>query len=117
MSEDNRRYEYRLQADLKVIDMALLVPISQPISGFIRELSASGCRLESSVELKVNQEIRLSFRLLGEHRVENVLVRVIRRLSQRTHKVVAVEFQDLSEQNQYLIREFIVWKEAQEAGP
>lgn len=113
---DNRRYEYRLQADLTVIDMALPGPVSQPVSGFIRELSASGCRLESSMDLKVNQEIRLSFRLLGEHRVENVMGRIIRRLSQRTHKVVAVEFVDLSEQDQYRIREYIIWCEAQEAG-
>jgi len=113
---ENQRYEYRILADLVVEDLELGCPGSQKVKGAIRELSASGCRLESSVDLKINQELKMSFQLAGEHYIQNARARVVRRLSQRTHKVVAVKFVDLPETEQYKIREFVVWKEAQEAA-
>ncbi|MBN1595083.1 PilZ domain-containing protein [candidate division FCPU426 bacterium] len=113
---ENRRFEYRIMADLLVDNLDLKDAEVLRSKGSIRELSASGCRLESAVELKLGQEILLSFQLAGIHRVEQVRARVIRRLSPRSHKVVAVEFVDLPETEQYKIREFVVWREAQEAS-
>jgi hypothetical protein len=112
----NRRMEYRLQADLRLLHFELPGAPEESATGVIRELSASGCRLESSVSLQVGQELKLSFKLLDGHEVNGVRARVIRRLSQRTQRVVALEFVELPEAAQYLIREYIVWREAQEAA-
>lgn len=110
----NRRIEYRLQADLRVLHFELPNAPEESATGVIRELSASGCRLESSVPLQVGQALTLSFKLLDGHQVDGVQARVIRRLSQRSRRVVALEFVGLPEAAQYLIREYIVWREAQE---
>jgi hypothetical protein len=107
--------EYRILADLIVENLRLHQPLTRRGKGAIRELSASGCRLESSLPLDLGQELVLGFPLEGGHRVDGIRARVVRRLSQRSHKVVAVEFMGLSEQEQYKIREFVVWKEAQGA--
>ncbi|MCK5241808.1 PilZ domain-containing protein [bacterium] len=114
--EDNRRLEYRIKADMVVEDLELDPPSSQKVKGSIRELSASGCRLESSIVFAVNQQIHISFHLEGGHELKNITARVVRRLSQRTHKVVAVEFVALTEEEQHKIREFVIWKEGQEAS-
>ncbi|MEW6516632.1 MAG: PilZ domain-containing protein [candidate division FCPU426 bacterium] len=111
----NRRIEYRILADLRVHRFELPGEPVESATGVIRELSASGCRLECSVPLQVNQELRLSFQLLDGHQVENARARVVRRLSQRSRRVVALEFLDLPEPAQLLIREYIVWRESQEA--
>ncbi len=115
MRPEERRYEYRIPAEIIIdqLDHCDLKPGKFQAS--IRELSASGCRLQSSLELKIGQEFDISFNLEGGLRIECARVRVVRRLSHRTHKVVAMEFMDLPEEDQYRIREFIIWKEAQEA--
>jgi c-di-GMP-binding flagellar brake protein YcgR len=114
--DDDRRFEYRISADLVVEDLELDPPSPQKAKGSIRELSASGCRLESSMDFAVDQKMLMCFHLEGGHELKNVSARVVRRLSQRTHKVVAIEFVDLTESDQFKIREFIVWKEEQEAS-
>jgi hypothetical protein len=114
----DRRLEYRLLADLLIHRLELPADQQiQSVQGIIRELSASGCRIEAPVELLVDQELQLSFHLTEEHRMEHVRGRVVRRLSQRSHKVVALEFIDLTEQQQYRIREYIVWQESQRMKP
>ncbi len=111
---NNQRFEYRTPIQI-IVDHVQMKP-NQPSAGkgYIREISASGCRIESSLPLKVGQEILVSFVLQGGYTVMNARVRVIRPL--RTHgglQVVAGQFVDLPEMDQYKIREFIVWKEAQ----
>lgn len=109
----NRRMEYRLLANLRVLNFELPGEAAESATGVIRELSASGCRLECSVPLQVGQELRLSFNLLDGHQVNDMRARVVRRLSQRSQRVVALEFVEPPETAQYLIREYIVWREAQ----
>lgn len=111
--DNNRRFEYRIMADLVVKDLEV-TGNARKIQGQIRELSASGCRLESSEDLEIGQELLMSFMLDEQEKIDDVHAQVVRRLSQRSHRVVGVEFRNLSETTQYKIREFIVWKEAQE---
>ncbi|MCD4813274.1 PilZ domain-containing protein [bacterium] len=110
--DNNRRIEYRIMADLIVNDLAFTGNIRK-IQGLIRELSASGCRLDSSEDLEIGQELLMDFMLDEKEKIEQVKARVIRRLSQRSRRVVGVEFLELPEKLQYKIREFIVWKESQ----
>jgi|GEM_PF-5596221 len=110
---DDRRLEYRILADILIHQLQLPGEQSKSAKGIIRELSASGCRIESDAELSMDQSLQLSFDLDAGHRIEQAHARVVRRLSQRTRKVVALEFLGLSEADQFKIREFVIWKESQ----
>lgn len=112
---ENKRFEYR--TPIQIIVDHLQVPGAQRIAsrGYVRELSASGCRLETDLDLKPDQEILISFVLPGGNVILNARVKVIRILSGRRRPVVAAgQFLELSETDQFKIREFIVWKEDQE---
>ena len=111
---ENKRYEYRTPVQIIVDRLQLSTAESQPASrGYIYELSASGCRFESSALLEVGQELSLSFVLPGGHTIVNAKVRVIRVVQDKKKPPkMACQFVDLPEADQYKIREFIVWKEA-----
>ncbi len=115
---ENKRYEYRTPLQI-IVDHMLVKNGQSPEAskGYIRELSASGCRFESGLLLKAGQEILVSFVLPGGLVILNARLRVIRVLKKgRKKSVVAGQFVNLSEGDQYKIREFIVWKESQEVG-
>jgi hypothetical protein len=109
---DNRRYEYRILADIVVDKM--VVDAHKPLTAkaAICELSASGCRLETNMDLEVGQKLKLSFHLQQRVKIKNLQAQVIRRLSQRSRRVVALGFLGLLEEDQYKIREWIIWREA-----
>ena len=112
-SVDNKRFESRTPIQI-IVDHVQLHP-DQPAAGkgYIREISASGCRIESNLPLAVDQEILVSFVLQGGYTVLNARVKIIRQLHARGGlHVMAGQFMALPELDQYKIREFIVWKEA-----
>ncbi len=113
-AKDNKRIEYRIPANLMIDGLDSCQTKPDSLQATIRELSASGCRLQSSLDLKLGQSLEISFNLTGEHHINCVKVRVIRRLSQRSHRVVALEFVDLPDEDQQRIREYVIWKESQE---
>jgi hypothetical protein len=111
---ENKRYEYRTPVTVIVDHVQVQTP--EPAlapRGYIREMSASGCQLESPVPLVAGQMISLSFILPGGHTIVNARAEVIRVLKGKKHApLVACQFVKLPEIDQYKIREFIVWKEA-----
>ncbi len=111
---ENRRSEYRFEADFFVHSLKL--PNAQLVRarGILRDLSAAGCRLESEVELEAGQELVISFDLTPDERLGLVRARVVRLISPSPAKLVALEFLCLSDHDQYRIHEYIVWQEAQE---
>lgn len=112
--EQHKRLEYRIPANLTIDHLGQCQDEPETIQATIRELSASGCRLQSSLDLELGQEFEISFSLIDNYRINCARVRVVRRLSQRSHKVVALVFLSLTEEEQQQIREFVVWKESQE---
>jgi len=111
---ENKRYEYRTPVQI-IVDRLQLPSVELPPAsrGYIYELSASGCRFESPVLLKIGQELSLSFVLPGGYTIVNAKARVIRTTQDEKEPLgVACQFIDLPEADQYKIREFIVWKEA-----
>jgi c-di-GMP-binding flagellar brake protein YcgR len=112
--ESNQRFEYRTPIQI-IVDHMRLQP-DQPAAGkgYIREISASGCRIESALKLELGQEILVSFVIQGGYTVVNAPIRIIRILKPRQHlQVVAGQFVNLPEADQYKIREYVIWKEAQ----
>lgn len=116
---ENKRFEYR--TPVQIIVDHLQVPVEtglDRLKGYIRELSASGCRLEVEAQLAAGQDLLLSFVLSGGNTVVNARVRVIRVLrTRRGVQTLACQFVDLPEADQYKLREYVVWLEAQESGP
>ena len=112
---ENKRYEYRTPIHIIVDRLQVPETPHETERGHIFELSASGCRIETEVELEPDQLVRVSFVLPGGNVILNAAVRVVRILSRdKNRRTVAGRFENLSETDQYKIREFIVWKEAQE---
>lgn len=112
---ENKRYEYRTPVQIIVDHLQTHAAAQAPAPrGHIVELSASGCRLESPVPLNPGEEVSLSFVLPGGISIVSARARVIRSLHDKKEpRLVACQFEQLSEADQYKIREFIVWKEAQ----
>jgi len=111
---ENKRYEFRMPVQIIVDHLQAAVDESPAAQkGYIREVSASGCRFESNLHLKPGQELTLSFVLISGYTVINARVRVIRQIREKHGlRVVACQFVNLSEVDEYKIREFIIWKEA-----
>lgn len=116
---ENKRFEYR--TPVQIIVDHLQVPAGtglDRLKGYIRELSASGCRLEVAARLAEGQDLLLNFVLSGGNTVVNARVRVIRVLrTRRGVQTLACQFVDLPEADQYKLREYVVWLEAQGGGP
>jgi hypothetical protein len=111
---ENKRYEYRTPVQIIIDRMLVKGEPSVTVKGFIREISASGCRIESPVPLQTEQEIMISFVLHSGHTILNARVKVIRVVEQKKgHCLVACQFIDLPEIEQFKVREFIVWREAE----
>lgn len=110
----NLRGEYRTPITI-IVDR--LQFFGQPTNhkGYIREISASGCRMEARLDFQPGHKVAISFVLPDGNVIVNAGVEIIRVLSRRKGLTqVAGQFLDLSEMDQYKIREFIVRKEAQE---
>jgi c-di-GMP-binding flagellar brake protein YcgR len=111
---ENKRFEYRTPVQI-IVDHLKVPAGEQPaqVKGYIRELSASGCRLEAQTRLSEGQDVLLSFVLSGGNTVVNARVRVIRVLTSRHgRQTLACQFVDLPEADQYKLREYVVWLEA-----
>lgn len=115
---DNKRYDYRTPIQIIVDHMQCAVEDSAEKSchGYIMEISASGCRIESEQDLRAGDELTVSFVLSQGHSILDAKIRVIRPLGRDKDKklfVAAGQFENLSEHDESKIREFVVWKEAQ----
>ncbi len=111
---ENKRYEYRTPVQI-IVDHLKVPADGEPtqVKGYIREISASGCRLEAQTRLVPGQEVLLNFVLSGGNTVVNARARVIRVLAtRRGRQTLACQFVDLPETDQYKIREYVVWLEA-----
>jgi hypothetical protein len=110
----NKRLEYRLPIDIIVDHVQAVSHPAVTVKGYIRELSASGCRLESAAVLTVAEDVLASFVLMSGHVIVNARVKILRELpgGKKMH-LYAGHFVDLPESDQFKIREFIIWKEAQ----
>ena len=115
---ENKRYEYRTPIQIIVDHLKPAPEQAGTVKGYILELSASGVRIETATPLAEEQEVLVSFLLVGGYTVLNARVR-IKRVLEKTDEgqIVAGEFVQLPETDQYKIREFIVWKEAQGEKP
>ena len=113
---DNKRYDYRTPIQIIVDHMQCASDSAErTCHGHIMEISASGCRIESEQEFHAGDEITVSFVLSQGHTILDAKIRIIRPLG-RDKKlfIVAGQFVNLSEKDESKIREFVVWKEAQQ---
>ncbi len=113
---ENKRFDYRTELQI-IVDHMQCSTESEGMNcrGYILEISASGCKLESETELKAGQVITASFVLAQGHSIVNAKIHVVRTLGKdKKYFIAAGQFLNLSENDQNKIREFVVWKEAQQ---
>jgi hypothetical protein len=113
---ENKRYDYRTPIQIIVDHMQCSTGSSEMnCHGYIMEISASGCRIESETELQAGQDIMVSFVLAQGHSILNARINIIRTLGKDKKLFVAVgQFVGLTEYDESKIREFVVWKESQQ---
>jgi len=112
---DNKRYDYRTPIQIIVDHMQCSSDQTErACHGYIMEISASGCRVESEQEFHAGDVITVSFVLAQGHTILDAKIKIIRPLGKDKKLYVAAgQFVNLSEQDESKIREFVVWKEAQ----
>jgi hypothetical protein len=115
---DNKRYDYRTPIQIIVDHMQCTVDApDRACRGYIMEISASGCRIESEREFHADDELTVSFVLSQGHSILDAKIKIIRPLGRDKKMFISGgQFVNLSEQDESKIREFVVWREAQREG-
>ena len=117
-------YNIREQLRISVKAMAILIKDDKPYQGLLRDISIGGVSLSlsMSVNFKIDEEIRLNFKLNDTYNFKNItgIVKHISKISSTnggsTRQIVGIMFMELSEDNysqlaKYIDKKCVNWQQ------